>query len=64
MALLITILAIIFWFLSFAMNNAGFLVEERFDGIKYDWKRILLAIAPILNIWTLLKYKFYDILLD
>lgn len=64
MALLITILAIIFWFLPFAMNNAGFLVEERFDGIKYDGKKALLAIVPILNIWTLFKYKFYDILLD
>ena len=64
MALLIIILVIIFWLLPFAMNNAGFLVEERFDGIKYDGKRILLAIVPILNIWTLFKYKFYDILFD
>ena len=64
MAVLITILVIIFWFLPFAMNNAGFLVEERFYGIKYDGKRILLAIVPILNIWTLFKYKFYDVLFD
>ena len=64
MDVLITILVIIFWFLPFAMNNAGFLVEERFYGIKYDGKRILLAIVPILNIWTLFKYKFYDVLFD
>lgn len=63
MAVLIIILVIIFWFLPFAMNNAGFLVEERFDGIKYDGKRTLLAIIPILNIWALFKYKFYDVLL-
>lgn len=64
MAVLITILVIIFWFLPFAANNAGFLVEERFDGIKYNGKRTLLAIVPILNIWTLFKYKFYKIIFD
>jgi hypothetical protein len=64
MAALIIILVILFWFLPFAMNNAGFLVEERFDGIKYNGKRTLLAIVPILNIWTLFKYKFYKILFD
>lgn len=64
MGALITILALLFWFLPFGMNNAGFLVEERFGGAKYDWKRILLAIMPIVNIWTLFKYKFYEVWLD
>lgn len=59
MEVLITILVLIFWFLPFGMNNAGFLVEERFSGAKYDGKRILLAITPIVNIWTLFKHKFY-----
>lgn len=46
------------------MNNSGFIVDERFNGVNYDWKKRLLAIVPIVNIWTLFKYKFYDVLLD
>lgn len=64
MGFLITILAIWFWFLPFACNNSYFLVRERFDNEKYDWKLMLLSIVPLLNIWTFLKYKTYDVLFD
>lgn len=64
MEFLITFLIILFWAFPFLCNNSYFIVEERWDGKKYDWKHILLSIIPILNIWTLFKYKTYDGLFD
>lgn len=60
MAILITFLAICFWFLPFVCCNAYYLVEEKLFGVKRDRKRIFLTILPIVNIWNCIKLYFYE----
>lgn len=61
MGALIVFLSFYLWFLPFAMVNAHYTFQERYEGYKYKYNvwRMILAITPILNICIVIKYRLY-----